>query len=173
MFKNFILEQKNVLTKKECNYLIKECKKRTNPAEDESHGYVFFDLERTQTFTELTKLILPILEKYKKKYPEINLTKNKWALTNLRFKHFKPGKSFEKFHSEHSWKYATRLLNIQIYLSDHDCGTEFFKGKVIKSEQGKVVLFPSYFTHTHKGQKCPKRKHRYIITGYVNFLDLE
>jgi hypothetical protein len=173
MFKNFILEQKNVLTKKECNYLIKECKKRTSPAEDESHGYVFFDLERTQTFIELTKLILPILEKYKKKYPEIDLTKNKWALTNLRFKHFKPGKFFEKFHSEHSWNYATRLLNIQIYLSDHDCGTEFFNSKVIKSEQGKIVLFPSYFTHTHKGQKCPKRKHRYVITGYVNFLDLE
>ena len=172
MFKDFMLEQKNVLSEKECNYLIKECRKRTKPSEDKDHGYEFLDLERTQTFVELTNLILPVLEKYKKKYPEVNLTKNKWALTNLRFKYFKPGKSFEKFHSEHSWSHATRMLNIQIYLSDHDCGTEFYNKKIIKSEQGKIVIFPSYFTHTHRGQKCPKRKHRYIITGYINFLDL-
>tara|TARA_R110002126_G_scaffold167753_1_gene316224 strand:+ start:3284 stop:3805 length:522 start_codon:yes stop_codon:yes gene_type:complete len=172
MSKNFILEEKNILTKKECNYLIKECKKRTNSAEHKDHGYNCFDLERTQIFVELTNLILPVLQKYKKKYPQINLTKNKWAITNLRFKHFKPGKSFEKFHSEHSWKYATRLLNIQIYLSDHNCGTEFYNKKVIKSEIGKLVIFPSYFTHTHRGQKCPDKKNRYIITGYINFLDL-
>jgi len=172
MSKNFILEQKNLLTKKECNYLIKECKKRTQSAEHKDHGYVFLDLEGTQTFVELTNLILPILKKYVKKYPEVNLTKNKWALTNMRFKHFKPNKFFEKFHSEHSWEHSTRILNVQIYLSDHNCGTEFFDGKVIKSEQGKVAIFPSYFTHTHKGQKCPNKKHRYIITGYFNFLDL-
>ena len=94
------------------------------------------------------------------------------ALTNMRFKHFKPGKLFEKFHSEHSYEHATRLLNIQIYLSDHNCGTKFYNNKIIKSEEGKIVVFPSYFTHTHKGQKCPDKKNRYIITGYINFLDL-
>jgi len=168
MSKNFILEQKNLLTKKECNYLIKECKKRTQSAEHKDHGYVFFDLEGTQTFVELTNLILPILKKYVKKYPEVNLTKNKWALTNMRFKHFKPNKFFEKFHSEHSWEHSTRILNVQIYLSDHNCGTEFFDGKVIKSEQGKVAIFPSYFTHTHKGQ-ISKTKEKYIMTGWYTY----
>jgi hypothetical protein len=50
MSKNFILEQKNVLTKKECNYLIKECKKKTKPGEYDYLGYVFFDLEKTQNY---------------------------------------------------------------------------------------------------------------------------
>ena len=50
--------------------------------------------------------------------------------------------------------------------------TLFYNKKVIKSEIGKLVIFPSYFTHTHRGQKCPDKKNRYIITGYVNFLDL-
>jgi len=57
-----------------------------------------------------------------------------------------------------------------IYLTEHNCGTEFFNGDYIKSEIGRLVIFPSYFTHTHRGQKCPNNKTRYIITGYVNFI---
>jgi len=172
MYKNFILESRNFLTTKECKYLIKEYKKISKPSKEKGHGYNYVDLEGKPAFNKLAVLMLPVLTEYKKKYPEVDLTKNKWALTNMRFKHFKPGKLFEKFHSEHSYEHATRLLNIQIYLSDHNCGTKFYNNKIIKSEEGKIVVFPSYFTHTHKGQKCPDKKNRYIITGYVNFLDL-
>ena len=61
------------------------------------------------------------------------------------------------------------LKVIQIYLSKHNCGTEFYFKKVIKSEIGKVVLFPAFYTHTHRGQVCPENKNRYIITGYFSF----
>jgi len=173
MSKDFTLTLHNFLTKEECKYLIKECKKRTKPSEEKQYGYHYFDLEKTQTFYELSTRILPALNLYRKKFPEVDLTTDKWALSYMRFKHFKPGKFFEKFHSEHSCEHATRILNVQIYLSEHDCGTEFFNKDVIKSEEGKLVIFPSYFTHTHRGQKCPDKKHRYIITGYVNFLNLK
>ena len=63
------------------------------------------------------------------------------------------------------------ILSLQIYLSNHNCGTEFSNyNKTIKSDIGKVVLFPAYFTQTHRGQICPENKNRYIITGYVNFI---
>ena len=55
-------------------------------------------------------------------------------------------------------------------------GTEFFNNEVIQSELGKVVLFPAYFTHTHRGQVCPEKKDRYLLTGYLEFFkkgDLE
>jgi hypothetical protein len=172
MDKNFILEYKNLLTDKDCFDLIKKYKKLTKYSEEKGHNYNYYDLEKTSTFKDLNLKILPILNLYKKNYPEVDLTKNKWGLTNMRFKYFKPGKSFENFHSEHNYRYCTRLLNIQIYLSNHDCGTEFYNKKIIKSDKGKIVIFPSYFTHTHKGQVCPQKKNRYIITGYVNFLDL-
>ena len=90
----------------------------------------------------------------------------------MRFKKFKGKKYFDKWHSENCIKYPNRVLNLMIYLSDHDCGTEFFNGEVIPSVTGNAVIFPSYFTHTHKGQPCPKGKTRYIITGYFNFISL-
>jgi len=85
---------------------------------------------------------------------------------------FKPGDYFNKWHSEHCGDYATRVMVFQLYLSDHNCGTEFFSGETIESEAGKAVLFPPYFTHTHRGQPCPQNKIRYLITGYYNFISL-
>ena len=117
-----------------------------------------------------TSLIKKFRDDVIEKFPEINFTADVWAITNMRFKLFKSGQSFERWHSEHSFDYPTRLLNIMIYLTEHNCGTEFFNGDYIKSEIGRLVLFPPYFTHTHRGQKCPDNKTRYIITGYVNFI---
>jgi hypothetical protein len=56
-------------------------------------------------------------------------------------------------------------------LSDNNCGTEFYEGATIISKKGKVLLFPAYFTHTHRGQLCPEFKDRYILGGYANFVD--
>jgi len=172
MSKNFILEKNNFLSKEECDILIKDLKDKVKPAEEKEQGYDFFDLEGTPIFNQVQQRLFPIWNEYMTAFPEVNLTTNKWSLTHMRFKKFKPGKYFIKFHSEHSYRHSTRLLNIQMYLSNHNCGTEFYNGTVVKSEKGKVAIFPSYFTHTHRGQKCPDNKTRYLITGYTNFLNL-
>jgi hypothetical protein len=172
MSDNFILERNNFLSKEECNILIKDLKGKVKPPEKEEYGYESCDLEGTPIFNQIQHRVSPLWGEYINAFPEVNLTPNKWSLTYIRFKKFKPGKSFEYWHSEHSYSHCTRVLNIQLYLSTHDCGTEFYNGDVVKSEIGKVVIFPSYFTHTHKGQKCPDNKTRYLITGYVNFLNL-
>ena len=112
------------------------------------------------------------MKKYCTYYQELNMTKDKWALTSLRFKKFKPGQAFYAWHSEHSGKYSTRVMVFQLYLTDHNCGTEFFSGETIYSDAGKAILFPAYFTHTHRGQVCPQNKTRYVITGYYNFISL-
>ena len=64
----------------------------------------------------------------------------------------------------------SRVLAFQLYLSDHNCGTQFMNGEYVESDIGKAVLFPAYFTHTHRGQACPQKKTRYLITGYFNFI---
>ena len=168
--KDFIFIKKNFFSKEKCYSLIEELKNKVKPGEHKTFGYDAFDLEETLIFKGINSNLIPVVNKYIKKFPEVNLTWDKWAVATMRFKKFKPGKAFNHWHSEHAYDFCTRILNFQLYLSSHNCGTKFYNGSVIKSEIGKLVMFPAYFTHTHKGQKCPHNKTRYIITGYFNFL---
>lgn len=166
---DFILIKDNIFTEKECEDMINTYQQNLQQGEKELFGYSFCDIE-INTFKNNHKLQY-IIDEYKKTFQDINKTASIWQLNNLRFKHFKPQHSFSSWHSEHCFSNPYRVLSLQIYLSNHNCGTEFSNyDKTIKSDIGKVVLFPAYFTHTHRGQICPENKDRYIITGYVNFI---
>ena len=167
MSEDFILVEDNVFSKKECENIITKYSNKTTKAKKEMLDYFFLTVSLNDFGYE--DKINKVLNSYKNKFEEINKTSSLWCLGDLRFKHFKPGHSFNKWHSEHCLTYPNRVLSLQIYLSEHDCGTEFYNGKVIKSKIGRVTIFPSYFTHTHRGQVCPDKKDRYIITGYYNF----
>tara|TARA_R110000751_G_scaffold10894_1_gene39487 strand:- start:472 stop:990 length:519 start_codon:yes stop_codon:yes gene_type:complete len=171
--RNFIYQKDNFLTTKECADLVNKLKDDLKPGEEEYHGYSSRDLEGTEDYSVLQQKIIPLLKDYGEYFPEVNFTSDYWTLTHMRFKLFEAGQSFEKWHSEHSLVYSTRLLNIMMYLTEHNCGTEFYKGEYIKSEVGRIAIFPSYFTHAHRGQKCPDNRIRCIITGYVNFIKVQ
>lgn len=165
---NFILTVDNFLTKKECKDIITFYKKnliKTVAISNNNYSYKEINISEFKyidKINELTKL-------YIKKYPESDMTSSFWGLTDLRFKVFKKGDSFADFHSEVSMTTPHRFLSIIIYLTEHDCGTEFFYNKkTISSKIGRVTIFPAYFTHTHKGQPDFK-KERCIITGYYSF----
>lgn len=169
---NFVLETSNFLSDYECDEFIHEYSSRTIVNEDTWSGYEKYDLVENDKVYQIVLQRLPkIMEYYKNVYSEINHTGSYWYLTHLRFKKFNPGKNYDRWHSEHSLRSPHRILNLLIYLSDHDCGTVFYNNEVIKSEKGKIAIFPSYFTHTHKGQKCPENKTRYILSGYFNFVN--
>ena len=167
---SFVYKKDDFLSKGECVELINTLKKEVKVQEDSTLGYESIDIESTPVFESLAKKLLPPLKRYGEIFPESYYTTEPWGLTQMRFKTFRPGKSFANWHSEHGVEYPLRVLNIMIYLSDHNCGTQFYNGEVIKSVAGRLVIFPSYFTHAHKGQPCPDNKTRYLLTGYVNFL---
>ena len=175
---NFVLTVDNVFTKKECKKLMNLYNTSDNfksehggiyTNSDGSIGYHFVDIN-VNSFLYNHK-INQILDLYIKKYPEINMTSSYWALTTLRFKFFKKGDSFNNWHCEHSLVHPNRILGIQIYLTEHDCGTEFYNKKTILSKIGRVCIFPAFFTHIHRGQ-ADLLKNRMIITGYFNFIKL-
>ena len=166
--KDYILIKDNFLSVNECRELIDKFSVNTKSGKDWQE-YNYYDLD-SDNFKLLDIKIGTVLDDYINLYPEVDLTTSPWALTNLRYKHFLPGKSFANWHSEHSFNYPNRVLSIQIYLSDHDCGTLFYNGKKIMSKSGRVAIFPAYFTHTHKGEVCPENKDRYLLTGYVSFI---
>jgi len=63
---------------------------------------------------------------------------------------------------------AQRIVTYLWYLNtvDEEGTTEFIDGTKIKPEQGKLILFPSFWTHIHKGNP-PKKINKYICTGWV------
>ena len=167
MNENFILTVDDVFTKQECNNLINNFKKKLIKSNNNlNYNFCDIDIENFIYLNELNNII----DLYVKKYPEINMTSSLWDLVNLRYKLFGKNKCFNIWHSEHSINYPYRVLSLQIYLSNHNCGTEFyFNKKTILSKIGRVSIFPAYFTHTHKGQVCPDGNERSIITGYISF----
>ncbi len=165
---DWILTKNNAFSEQECDEII-NTHKENGVFDNERTGYSFVDLNVNKF--KYASNINYLLDEYVKQYPEAGKTTSVWSLTDMRFKHFKPGDSFSHWHSENSMTYPHRVLAMQIYLSNHNCGTEFSGyNKTIMSVKGRAVLFPAYFTHTHKGNICPEKKDRYIVTGYINFV---
>jgi len=167
MSKNFILIKDKIFSKKECKHIINTYSKNCVKGEKPLFGYNFYDIKIFEHYDK----IAPVVKEYQETFKGIEMTPSKWRLGGFRFKHFKPGKNYDCWHSEHAISYLARVLNVQVYLSDHNCGTEFLDHKTIKSVIGRVAIFPSYFTHTHRGQVCPENKNRYILTGYMEFYE--
>ena len=164
----FVYVKDNMLSKKDCDNIIKTCDKSLSKSKD-YQCYEYYDIKIMNLWKFLVDKSNLIIKDYLSKFPELDLINDTFALSNVRFKKFNKGKSFGDWHSEHCMDYPNRLLNIMYYLSDHNCGTEFYDGEVVKSKTGRAIVFPSYFTHTHKGQVCPDGKTRYILTGYFEF----
>lgn len=132
----------------------------------DSHlGYEYYDIIDSPALGILAQ---SIMNKYIEYFPDINLTADPWDTYTFRLKHFPPGYSFSSWHSEHNFQNPYRIASIMIYLTDHQTGTEFTNGEVIRSVPGRAVVFPTSWTHTHRGQVCPEGKSRYVLTSYVN-----
>jgi|TARA_R100001460_G_scaffold26377_1_gene53331 hypothetical protein len=184
MIRNFIYVKDNFLSEKECDEVIKFFK--TLPNDDKSHdkdyhkegkynGVFMFDNSpylKNDILSFLKERFQKELNEYIKIYPELNYV-GPFYLTEIRFKHWKDGSFFENWHSEHSIENSNRILNFMIYLSTHDCGTQFLDKRIIKSEKGRLAILPSYFTHTHRGMPCPEGKDRYMFGGYFNFSSMK
>jgi hypothetical protein len=166
MNNNFVLSIPNFLNKEECNSIIEKFNNFKKDDKFEYSSYYYCDITQNIFVDKFNKAI----EQYKNTFKEITLTGSSWNLTNLRLKKFTSGNSFNQWHSEHCISNPYRVLNVQVYLTEHNCGTEFYNGEIIKSEIGKLTFFPAYFTHTHRGQVCPDNLDRYIITGYISFV---
>ena len=128
----------------------------------------------------------PIIKKY---FSELNkgCTEylKKYALTGLHkanrytlIQHYKPGGGYKKFHYERG-SYgttddcvATRSLVYMTYLNDVKIGgeTEWYYQKLkVKPKKGLSLIWPTDFTHTHRGIVAPKED-KWIATGWFKFV---
>lgn len=93
--------------------------------------------------------------KYKEDFLESGFPTNLDIVTNFNIQRYPPLGGFKKWHSEReSLPCIQRCLVFMTYLNTVEVGgeTEFFYQKVkIKPIKGLTVLWPSDFTHTHRG----------------------
>ena len=86
---------------------------------------------------------------------------------------YEPKEGYFKWHSEASPELSimrTRWIVWMLYLNDvPDGGTEFlYQDLQVDAEKGKLVIWPAFFTHTHRGIVSNTTK-KIIVTGWGNY----
>ena len=92
----------------------------------------------------------------------------------INLQHYAPNEGFFDWHCERScYQSHQRALVFMTYLNDVNDGgeTEWYHQKLkVKAVKGKTVIWPTDFTHLHRGITSPT-EHKYIATGWFSFLD--
>lgn len=89
---------------------------------------------------------------------------------NIVLQYYKPGQGFKQMHCERlDHRVANRMLVFMTYLNTvKDAGTEFkFQKITTQAKKGLTLLWPSDYTHYHRGVINNKHS-KYIITGWLS-----
>ena len=190
----FIEVYDNVLTTEECTNIISyfEHMKKLNLVFDrrfhektprhEKNDETCFLFAPDSIFIDRTH---PILQTTLKKFWDCyNTYSEKYSIlqksathgtNSMRLQKTKPGGGY------HIWHYETqngrlnsdRIITYIIYLNTISDGgeTEFlYQNCRVKPVEGRVVIWPAGFTHTHRGNQ-PIGEEKYAITGWLNFFE--
>ena len=123
----------------------------------------------SQYNSHINPLLIRYIKKYKEKYSYLDNQEDWSVCSKYNFQKYEDGEGYYSLHHEHSCIYPYRMLAWMIYLNDAKCGTEFTHQKrVIKPKTGRLVIWPSAWTHAHKGV-TPNKGLKYIITGWFSY----
>lgn len=124
-------------------------------------------------FAEILDYLWVCVLDYIKEFEELSATMFSMVENFNIQKYTPPEGGFFKYHCERTGIItATRMITWMIYLNtvEDDGHTEFkYQKKLIKAEEGKIVIWPTDFTHTHRGVRS-KTEEKYIMTGWYNFI---
>jgi len=186
---NFIETYDNALTKEQCNTIVSwfeeqnhKIKGLTYNGEGQRTVDKSFKSDIEIPETHLSQDILPSqliypalcdgIEKYRQKYISSIDTMSPWRLIdgyNLQ-KYDGEEDGFKKWHCESAGLSSChRMLAWMIYLNNAKSGTEFVHYRTVRPKTGRLVIWPSSWTHVHRSQ-LPNRGLKYIATGWCAFI---
>ena len=123
-------------------------------------------------FNEYRENLQNCLNDYLKMYPDANNCA-KFNINELyNIQYYPPEGGFKKWHYESVDKYSSkRNLVFMTYLNNvKNAGTEFkYQGIKTECKKGLTLIWPSAFTHTHRGI-INKKNEKYIITGWYSYI---
>ena len=120
---------------------------------------------------EYTNHLIGGLKAYHQKYKHFN--PELCIQEGFNIQHYGPGQGYKRWHNERGeYQINLRALVFMTYLNDvpDGGGTEFayYPELKIKAKKGLSLLWPTDFTHTHRG--IISQHEKYIITGWFHHL---
>jgi hypothetical protein len=179
---SFIQIYDNALSKKECDILINQFEK----SDLVDWGYVAAGyrpeakkcrqltcyFSNNDIFSNIVRPVLrSYIDKYNKKYSSLSCADSWKYYDGYSFQKYEDEtQGYKIWHAEHSKSRSWRIMAWMFYLNDAKSGTEFMHFPTINARRGRLVIWPAFWTHTHKGV-IPNKGVKYIITGWVSFLE--
>ena len=116
-----------------------------------------------------------VITNYRKKYPYMDSNTEFAIRENYNLQKYPIGGGFKIWHFENDFKSPLnkhRALVFMTYLNDvEDGGTDFLHQNIkTPAKKGLTLIWPAFWTHTHKGI-VSKTKEKYIVTGWINFIN--
>lgn len=176
----WIHHKKNALTKDQCDFYIKKFDNPTEikwfgPHNDYCDDLGLYYYEAITLDIEQESIIAKTLEdnifSYTKKHNFLIDNAGFWGIEKyFNLQKFKPGMSYNREHCEDSAKNC-RVLAWMFYLNTVKHGGEtYFPQQNFKAKPrcGDLYIWPSGWTHSHKGLPA-KNENKYIITGWYAY----
>ena len=113
-----------------------------------------------------------IISLYEKRYPEVHYLYRRYGMVDpCQIQYYKPEEGFYTWHCERTSRNTNRCLVFMTYLNNvKDGGTDFkYQKLTTPAKKGLTLMWPTDFTHTHRGQ-ISKKHEKYIITGWLGFI---
>tara|TARA_B100001175_G_scaffold181108_1_gene153662 strand:- start:488 stop:1081 length:594 start_codon:yes stop_codon:yes gene_type:complete len=146
------------------NLIFPNCKKHVN-------DQIFFEAIQPSV-QEFVNISWNFYVEYANKYGVLSSLASHRFYDSIKIQKTKPSEGYHVWHCEHdNRKNGSRLLLVMVYLNDVEEGgeTEFlYQSRRIKPKQGTLVICPSSFTHTHRGNP-PLTGDKYMINGWIEF----
>jgi len=127
----------------------------------------------TKTFYNYRVYLKKCLDEYIKEYNNIKV--NFEVIEDYNLQSYPVGGGFKQWHCENNFDKSTykRVLVFMTYLNDVEDGgeTEFFYQKIkVKPRKGLTLIWPSGWTHTHRGVPSMSEE-KYVLTGWYQFVN--
>jgi hypothetical protein len=121
-------------------------------------------------FNKYNEYLFNYVKQYCVTYPELNKCSLFGLTEGYNIQYYKKNAGFKQWHFERTSN-LNRMLVFMTYLNDVEDGGTFFKYQNIKTKakKGTTLIWPTDFTHTHKGEISTK-SHKYILTGWLGFI---
>jgi len=133
--------------------------------------YINQDEEDTKIMSEYIMNLNLCIREYEYKYERVRLLATYAIAEGIQIQKYEPSEGYKVWHCErYGLVQQTRCFAFMTYLNDvSDGGTEFMYQKLITPAiKGLTLIWPSDWTHTHKGQISHTHK-KYIATGWLNY----